>query len=48
MDDPTISQGALVETENESPGKEEERLTTCAWERTPPALAEKLRVAGAA
>jgi hypothetical protein len=43
-----LSQAALVEAVKESPATEEERLMVCVPGALPPALAEKLRLAGAA
>ena len=44
----TVSQPALVEAVKESPATEEERLMVCVPGALPPALAEKLKLAGAA
>ena len=44
----TLSQAALVEAVNESPATEEERLIVCVPGALPPALAEKLKLAGVA
>jgi hypothetical protein len=42
----TVSQVALVEALKESPATGEERLTVCTPGALPPALAEKLKLAG--
>jgi hypothetical protein len=44
----TLSQGALVEAVKESPATEEERLMVWLPDALPPALAEKLKLAGIA